>query len=140
MVAASIHGNVKHRVRKTDVLWAFALPIHVMISTLRHEGSHALWAMAEGARITEFVFWPTTRWGFKWGYILYDGKTSWVVSAAPYLCDLLWYVLFWVTCAKVKIRPHWLWINMVILGLLGPLSSDRLKPATAGRVKTGRSC
>ena len=45
--------------KRKDLLWFLAYPVYQTIGTLRHEGSHALAAMAEGAEVTKLVFWPS---------------------------------------------------------------------------------
>jgi hypothetical protein len=76
--------------KKKDLLWLLLYPAYQIIGTLRHEGSHALAAMAEGADIKKFVFWPNFDLGtFQWGYVRWEGSTTWFVRAAPYFCDLL---------------------------------------------------
>ena len=109
--------------RRRDLLWVLAFPIYQLIGTLRHEGSHALVALLSGARIREFVFWPSIRpqRGFLWGYVLWEGRVSGLVMAAPYLCDLLTYALFFGVCMAVPVRRRWVWLNLVIVGLLSPL-------------------
>ena len=55
--------------KRKDLLWGPAYPVYQIIGTIRHEGSHALAATAEGARVTNFVFWPSfDLGGFQWGY------------------------------------------------------------------------
>jgi hypothetical protein len=49
--------------KRKDLLWALAYPVYQIIGTLRHEGSHALAAMAEGAKVTKSVFWPNFHLG-----------------------------------------------------------------------------
>jgi hypothetical protein len=39
--------------QKRDMLWILAYPIYQIIGTIRHEGSHALVALLEGARVTD---------------------------------------------------------------------------------------
>ncbi|HXZ95421.1 MAG TPA: hypothetical protein VEG28_05905 [Dehalococcoidia bacterium] len=44
--------------QKNDLVWLLAYPIYQIMGTFRHEGSHALAAMAKRAKVTKFVFWP----------------------------------------------------------------------------------
>ena len=58
-----------------DLLWIAAAPLYLLIGTARHEGSHALVALMEGAKVAKFVFWPTER---GWGYVLFPpGSVTW---------------------------------------------------------------
>jgi len=110
------------RFRKTDLLWLFALPIYLIVGTLHHEGSHALAAILTGATIERFVFWPVIESGrLYWGYVAFSGPSRWEILAAPYVCDLALYAAVFVVCMRVDFRRRWLWINVVIIGLLSPL-------------------
>src|SRR5262249_16663660 len=83
------------RMRLLNLWWLAGYPISQTIGPIRHEGSHALLATVEGADVTTFVVYPQTDLGrFTWGYTEWTGSTSWVTTAAPYLCDLLWFVGF----------------------------------------------
>ncbi|MBW2248894.1 MAG: hypothetical protein JRF62_17295 [Deltaproteobacteria bacterium] len=123
--------------QKRDLLWILAYPIYQIIGTIRHEGSHALVALLEGARVTEFVFWPSiTKYGFYWGYVRITGSTDWVFLAAPYLVDLLTFTVFfcvcmwllirrkWIWLMWLLIRRKWIWLNLVIIGLISPLANS----------------
>ncbi len=100
-----------------DLLWIAAAPLYLLIGTARHEGSHALVAVMEGAAITEFVFWPTEK---GWGYVFYHGSTTWITGAAPFFCDLVTFLVFLWPCLVLSNRRRWLWINCVAIGLISP--------------------
>ncbi len=106
-----------------DLLWLFAYPIYQTLGTLRHEASHALVALLEGARIRAFVIWPTLsqQGRITWGYVSWAGNTSWLTTAAPYACDLLTYALCFWLCMTRPFSRRWVWLNLVILGLVSPL-------------------
>ncbi len=110
-----------HKLQRRDLVWLLAYPVYQLIGTIRHEGSHALAVWAEGGRAIKFVFWPT--WGkqFYWGYVSWYGRVDWLVSAAPYLADLLTFAVFYFICTRVRIRRHWIWVNLYVIGLLSPL-------------------
>jgi hypothetical protein len=108
--------------KKADFLWLLAFPLYLLIGTLRHEASHALVGWLEGATITEFVFWPTTHRGrLLWGYVSFSGSTSWLMTAAPYVVDLLTFGLFFWLCIRYPFQRRWLWLNAVIIGIISPL-------------------
>ncbi len=109
--------------RKSDLLWLIAYPIYQLVGTFRHEASHTLVALLEGAEIHEFVFWPTIQGaqGIRWGYVRWDGSTSWWALAAPYLVDLITFTVFFWVCSKLRFKQHWLWVNTVVIGLVSPL-------------------
>jgi len=108
-------------VKKRDFLWALAYPVYQTIGTFRHEGSHALAAMAEGAKVTKFVFWPNFDLGkFTWGYAGWEGHTTWFTIAAPYFCDLLVFLVAILIILEAKPQRRWLWFNILIIGMLSP--------------------
>jgi len=104
--------------KKKDFLWILAYPLYQLIGTFRHESSHALVALAQGNRITELVFWPTSGY---WGYVSWDGPRAIASIAAPYVCDLLTFILFFLVCMTVVFNRRWLWINCVAVGIISPL-------------------
>jgi hypothetical protein len=113
---------VSHHFRKSDLLWILAYPMYQVVGTFRHEASHALAAVLQGATLERFVFWPTwTESTFRWGYVSWSGPTNWVAVAAPYLCDLATFALFFAICRRVRLRCHRVWVNLVAVGMVSPL-------------------
>jgi hypothetical protein len=125
---------VVNRFRKRDLLWLLAYPVYQTIGTARHEGSHALAAALEGAHVTKFVFWPSVvpGNGFFWGYVDWDGATDWLTLAAPYVADLITFILFYWLCTRVRFARHWLWVNTVVIGLISPLVNTAYNYTGAG--------
>ena len=108
--------------KRKDLLWILAYPFYQIIGTLRHEGSHALAAMAEGAEVTKFVFWPNfDLGGFQWGYAGWDGSTTWFTTAAPYFCDLITFFVALLIILELRPRRRWLWANILIIGVVSSL-------------------
>jgi hypothetical protein len=108
--------------RRRDLLWLLAYPVYQIIGTFRHEGSHALAAMAQGADITKFVFWPNFGLGkFSWGYVSWHGSTTWLAIAAPYFCDLITCFVALLIILETKPQRRWLWLNILMIGMLTPL-------------------
>ena len=101
-----------------DLLWIAASPLYLVIGTARHEGSHALVALMEGAKVAKFVFWPTEH---GWGYVVFSGPVSWLTGAAPYFCDLATFLLFLWPCLVLSGRRRGLWINCLAVGLISPV-------------------
>jgi hypothetical protein len=126
------------RLRRTDLLWLLALPLYVVVGTARHETCHAVVAAAEGARITRFVVWPSVyEHQFFWGYVVWEGRTDVLVSIAPYLGDLLTFAVFWMVLTRVRFRRHWLWVNLLVLGLVSPLVNSAYEGAVAAFTGAG---
>ena len=114
------------RLRKTDLWWLLGYPVYQTLGTIRHEGSHAIAAMLQGAHITKFQAFPSILpdGRFFWGYILYaGGHPNWLTFAAPYFCDLLTLPLFSYLALRGRRMPHWLWVNVFILGVLSPFAN-----------------
>ena len=108
--------------KRKDLLWLLLYPVYQTIGTIRHEGSHALAAMAEGAEVTEFVFWPNFDLGaFRWGYVSWEGVRTWFALAAPYFSDLITFFVALLIILEVKPQRRWLWLNILIIGMLSPL-------------------
>jgi hypothetical protein len=113
---------MRQQLARKDLVWLLATPLYILIGTLRHELGHATVALLLGAQIERFVFWPTwSETGFRWGYVVWYGREALVVTAAPYLCDLATFALFSVICTRIRFRRHWVWVNLVIIGLVSPL-------------------
>jgi hypothetical protein len=110
-----------NKVLPRDWVWISGYPVYQIIGTIRHEGAHALAVLWQGGRVTKFVFWPTWTGRFYWGYVSWAGRTNWFVSASPYLLDLFTFAIFYLICTRVKMRQHWLWVNLYLIGLVSPL-------------------
>jgi hypothetical protein len=107
--------------KRKDLLWILAYPVYQIIGTIRHEGSNALAATAEGVEVKKFVFWPNVDLEhFSWGYVSWYGHPTWFVTAAPYFCDLVTFFIALLIILEAKPRPRWLWINILIIGMLSP--------------------
>jgi hypothetical protein len=98
-------------------------PFYQIVGTARHELSHAAMAWWQGATITQVHVFPSWNPGrFYWGYTAWQGgHTTWLVSAAPYLCDLLTALVFAWVCATLIRRDWWLWFHCWAFGLWAPL-------------------
>ena len=113
--------EVKQRLHRRDLLWILAYPLYQLVGTLRHELGHAVVAILLGGKIEKLVFWPTqTEAGFHWGYTVWYGRPAVIVSAAPYILDLVVFGTFFLICTRVRFRRHWVWVNLVIVGLFSP--------------------
>ncbi len=104
--------------QRKDLLWILAYPVYQVIGTLRHEAGHALAAIAFGGVIEEFVFLPTEGY---WGYVRWEGPHNLFTFGAPYLLDLLTFLIFFALCMLLAFRRRWVWLNLVILGVVSPL-------------------
>lgn len=109
---------MRWRIKLTDLIWILAYPVYQLLGTFRHEASHALAAILEGHRITEFVFWPTQGY---WGYVDWDGPVTAVSLAAPYLCDFLTFSVIFAVCMLVRFNRRWIWLNLIAIGIISPL-------------------
>jgi len=114
---------MRPRFCRSDLWWILAYPVYQILGTIRHEGSHVVVGMLEGAQIVDFQILPTlggTPWVI-WGYVSFVGMTSWLTGAAPYFCDLVTFALAFWLLSTFRFKRHWIWVNIVILGLITPL-------------------
>jgi len=73
-------------------------------------------------KIQQFAFLPSIVNGqLYWGYVNFQSDVSWPVIAAPYLVDLLTFSICFIICLRVKFSHRWIWLNLVIIGLISPL-------------------
>jgi hypothetical protein len=117
---------LRRKVVKKDLRWLLAFPIYAIIGTIMHEGSHALAAIAEGARITVFQFWPTSFSPVRFGYVGWHGYTTWFTRAAPYFSGLIVFLVALLIVLEAKPRRRWLWLNILIIGMATPLLNSAL--------------
>lgn len=112
---------------KHDLWWLLAAPVWAVLGTARHEFSHALIAVAQGAEIHEIRLFPVLDpnrgiSSLLWGYISWSGgQTSWLAIAAPYITGLLLFGLFVLLCRLAPGMPRWLWVNGYVLCVISPL-------------------
>lgn len=108
---------------RPDLWWLLALPLYQLLGTLRHEGSHALAAIAAGGRVRALAFWPTytAGTGWRWGYVQWTGAGGWLIVAAPYFCDLATYALAFALWQAWPKAPRWVRLNLLVIGLVSPL-------------------
>ncbi len=110
-----------YSLKRSDWWWLAAYPLYQLIGTLRHEGSHVVGALLEGVHIDRFVFWPTLGPPrFRFGYVVYGEPVGWLATAFPYLVDLILFIVFFLIVTRFSIRPRWLWLQCVIVGLISP--------------------
>ena len=108
--------------KRRDLWWLLAYPVYQIISTFRHEGAHALVALLGGGEVNKFVFWPSIyKEKFYWGYVICKGAKGWLFFAAPYLLDLMTFGFFFILCMGVLFKKRWIWLNLVIIGIVSPL-------------------
>lgn len=114
------------RLGKSDLWWLIGFPAYQILGTIRHEGSHALAAILQGAHIAKFQVLPSILpdGRFFWGYVTFaGGHPTWLTTAAPYFCDLLTLPIFSWLALRGRRMPHWLWVNVFVLGVLSPLAN-----------------
>lgn len=109
-------------IRRGDFRWLALAPAYIMLDTLRHEMSHAFMAWLAGTRVLAIRILPGEQLGyFSFGYTILDENATWLVYAAPYLCDL---VLFTATFGLLRyghFKQRWIYINLILVGLASPL-------------------
>lgn len=95
----------------------------VLWTTARHEASHATAAWLEDTRVVDMALLPGMHpeAGFYFGYVIYDGDTSSLVRAAPYMVDgaLILGVLLLVTLGSAWKRYR---LPVLLFGVVSPLA------------------
>jgi len=107
--------------RTKDLLWLLAIPVYLLINYLRHESAHALADWLQGMQGSLFFLPRLTLDGLLTGSQVWDTNVSWMTLAMPFLSDLGTFLIFFYICMAVPFRTRWLWINLVIVGLVLPL-------------------
>jgi len=109
-------------IRRKDLLWLALAPAYLMLDTLRHEISHALAAWLNGTRVLAIHVLPGTRLGyFSFGYTILDENATWLIYAAPYLCDLVLFTITWALLRYGNIQRRWIGANLALVGFVSPL-------------------
>ena len=76
-------------------------------------------AFALGGRIIDFSVLPSS--GRMGNVDVVGGSPEWLWVAAPYLCDVLTFVIGYIWASKIQPARRWLFINIVVVLLLSPL-------------------
>jgi hypothetical protein len=82
-----------------------AILVVELVSTARHEGSHALIAWIEGAHIDEVRLLPgiNAQLGFYFGLVRHHGgRVTWLVGAAPFLSAAAMLVAYYFWARKPR--------------------------------------
>lgn len=94
----------------------------LLVTTVRHEGSHALAAWLEGVPVNEVRLFPGIHpeLGFYFGYVSRGDGGSWLIDAAPFLTAVLWLALFYPLIARTPRRSP-ARLALLFAGALSPL-------------------
>ncbi|MEM7738138.1 MAG: M50 family metallopeptidase [Deinococcota bacterium] len=70
----------------------------VVVTTFRHEGSHALAAWLQGIEVIEVRLLPGVRedMGFYFGYVIRGDGGTWLIDAAPFISAVVWFLIAYV--------------------------------------------
>ncbi|NSW53738.1 MAG: hypothetical protein HPY85_14650 [Anaerolineae bacterium] len=108
---------------KKDSHWLYALPIYLLINSLRHQIANVIAVLLTGGRLTRFTLLPDfspAGW-LRFSNIQWVGGEEWLILAAPYVADLITFVVFFLLLQRKVVQKRWLFINLLILGLLSPV-------------------
>lgn len=121
MVDRDATGGIAALMRRF-LLGPLLFALVAVVTTARHEGSHALVASLQGSTIEEVRLLPgyDPGLGFYFGYVRHEGDTTWLVDAAPFLVDVLWLGLGALALRFVAGRG-WLRFLVVLFGLVSPV-------------------
>lgn len=94
----------------------------VLVTTVRHEGSHALAAWLSGVEIYEVRLLPGVHpeLGFYFGYVSRGDGGGWVIDAAPFGAAMLWFGLGIALMRRLQRTSRW-WFPAVAVAVLSPL-------------------
>lgn len=109
--------------KKTNLSWLLGLPVYILINSLRHEISNAFMVWLTNGKLLHFSFLPgfsTSGW-LEYGSIRWVGGVEWLILAAPYIGDLLFFSLIAYFCHEKQFKNQWLLTNLIIIGLLSPI-------------------
>ncbi|MDH3531588.1 MAG: hypothetical protein OEO82_01585 [Gammaproteobacteria bacterium] len=95
----------------------------VLLTTARHEGSHALVAWAQGATIHEVRLLPGVNpdLGFYFGYVSRDDGGTWLIDAAPFGAALIWFGAAFLMLKRLP-RTSGSWMPLFVVGTISPLA------------------
>lgn len=109
--------------KKSDLSWFLGLPIYILINSLRHELANMLMVLFTGGRLVQVSILPVFSPGgwLKFGSVQWEGGVEWLILAAPYLCDLVFFTIFAYFTYQKRFKKHWLLLGLVIIGLFSPI-------------------
>ncbi|OEK01328.1 hypothetical protein BFP97_07275 [Roseivirga sp. 4D4] len=98
------------------------IPLLIIWTTARHEGSHALAAYILGADIQELKLLPGihAELGFYFGYVIHTGVESWLIDAAPFFIDGMLMLLALAWLSNKKTHKHFRII--LLFGVVSPMA------------------
>ena len=94
----------------------------ILVTTFRHEGSHALTALLQGVELREVRLFPGIREdvGFYFGYVIRGDGGTWLIDAAPFFSALVWATAAYLILMNMSVHRR-LWLPAVFVGLVSPL-------------------
>lgn len=96
--------------------------ILIVVTTVRHEGAHALMAWAQGVEIKEMRLLPGVRddVGFYFGYVIRGDGGTWLIDAAPFFAAVVWAVAAASLLGHFRL-PSPAWLSAFFAGLVSPI-------------------
>ena len=124
--------------KKSDLSWLLGVPVYILINSFRHELANMLMVLLTGGKLIQVSVFPVFSPGgwLKFGSILWEGGIEWLILAAPYLCDLLFFSIFAYFTYKRPFKNHWLLLGLVIIGLFSPIFNSGYEYFSSIFVKT----
>lgn len=95
----------------------------IIITTVRHEGAHALMTMLQGVPINEMKLLPGIHpeQGFYFGYVDRGDGGNWLISAAPFMAAVLWFLVFCAIYRRTVRHSGWR-LPLFIVGIVSPIA------------------
>lgn len=94
----------------------------IIVTTFRHEGSHALATLLEGVQLIEVRLFPGYREdvGFYFGYVMRGDGGSWLIEAAPFVVALIWFGSAFLLLRRAVLTDR-AWLLALVAGVISPL-------------------
>ncbi|MEM6432208.1 MAG: M50 family metallopeptidase [Deinococcota bacterium] len=94
----------------------------ILVTTFRHEGSHALATVLQGVELIEVRLLPGVREdvGFYFGYVIRGDGGTWLIDAAPFISAVVWFLIAYIILRN-RTLPNRLWLLVFLIGIVSPL-------------------
>ncbi|MBN2047984.1 MAG: hypothetical protein JW750_09090 [Anaerolineaceae bacterium] len=109
--------------RRKDLIWLYGLPVYLWLNSMRRGLALSLAVWIKGGAVEKFRLIPAVQFQgwFQFEQIAWRGEPSLLIVAAPYLFDLLTFIIFYGMFTRFVFRRRWVFINLFIFGMISPI-------------------
>ena len=95
----------------------------IIITTMRHEGAHALVTWLQGVPIHEMKLLPGVHpeQGFYFGYVSRGDGGNWMIDAAPFAAAVAWFLFFAPLYRRTPRHSKWR-TPLFVVGMVSPIA------------------